>query len=287
MKSIIASIPTAIGPEILKTEVNSMYSFTELSISQFRDLISASSNSTSPLDIIPTHLVKSFSDHYFLDLLKLLNLTLKAGCFPQSFKLAIVMPHLKKANSDNEDFSNYQPISNLSYISKLLERAAFIQMREHLEKNSLLSKYQIAYRKFFSPKTALAKVTNDLPLNLDRTKSTFYIGLDLSAAFDTLDQELLLSILETSLGFKDKVLSFLNCYLSSRSQKVLIDGEYSMPRTIKTGVPQGSILGPVLFSCYLVPLEVLFERLDVNYHFYADDTVIYFAYCAFDKSRGF
>ena len=109
MKSIIASIPTAIGPEVLKTEVNSMYSFSELSISQFRDLISASSNSTSPLDIIPTHLVKSFSD-YFLDLLKLLNLSLKAGYFLQSFKLAIVRPLLKKANSDNEDFSNYRPI---------------------------------------------------------------------------------------------------------------------------------------------------------------------------------
>ena len=70
------------------------------------------------------------------------------------------------------------------------------------------------------------------------------------------------------------MLSFLNSYLSSRSQKVFIDGKYSMPRIIKTGVPQGSILGPVFFSCSLVPLEVPFERLDVNYHFYANDTVI-------------
>ena len=131
---------------------------------------------------------------------------------------------------------------------------------------------------FFATETALAKVTNDLLLNLDRTKCTFYIGLVLSAAFDTLDHELLLSVLETSLGFTDNVLSFLKSYLSSRSQKVLIDGEYSMPRTIKTGVPQVSDLGPVLFSCYLVPLEVLFERPNVNYNFYADDTVIYFAY---------
>ena len=109
----------------------------------------------------------------------------------------------------------------------------------------------------FFLETALVKVTNDLLLNFDRTKSTFYIGLDLSAAFDTLDHELRLSILETSLGFKDKVLSFLNSYLSSRSQKVLIDGDYSMPRTIKTVVPQRSVLGPILFACYLVPLEVL------------------------------
>ena len=123
VESIIASIPTAIGPEILKTEVNSMNSFTELSMSQFRDLILASSNSTSPLDIIPTHLVKSFPEYYFLDLLKHLNFSLKAGCFPQSYKMAIVKSHLKKANSDNEDFSSDRPISNPSYISKLLERA--------------------------------------------------------------------------------------------------------------------------------------------------------------------
>ena len=123
-------------------------------------------------------------------------------------------------------------------------------------------------------------MTNDLLLNLDRTKSTLYNGLDLSAACDTIDHDILLSVLETSLGFKDKVLSFLNCYLISRLQKVLIDGEYSMPGTIKTGVPQGSLLGPVLFSCYPVPLDALFERLDVIYHFYAKDTVIYFVYQA-------
>ena len=92
VKSIIASIPTAISPKILKTEVNSMYSFTELSISQCRDLILASSNSTSPLDIIPTHLVKSFSDHYFLDLLKLLILSLMAGYFPSPLYWPLLGP---------------------------------------------------------------------------------------------------------------------------------------------------------------------------------------------------
>ena len=126
-----------------------MNSFNELSISQFRDLISSSSNSTSPLDTIPTHLEKSFPDYCFLDLLKLLNLSLKAGCFPQSFKMAIVKPHLKKANSDNDDFPNYQPISSLSYISQLLERLAFLQINEHLEKNRIFSKYQSAHMKIF------------------------------------------------------------------------------------------------------------------------------------------
>ena len=86
VESIVASILTAIGPEILKTEVKSMNSFTELSISQLKDLILTYSSSTAPLDISPTHLVKSFSDSYALDLLKLPSFTLKAGCFPQSFQ---------------------------------------------------------------------------------------------------------------------------------------------------------------------------------------------------------
>ena len=115
-------------------------------------------------------------------------------------------------------------------------------------------------------------MTNDLLLSLDRATSTFYIGLDLSAAFDNLNHEILLSILV----FKDKVLSFIDIYLSSRSQKRLIDCENLMQRTIKRGVSQGSVLDPVLFACYLVLLEVLFECLYFNYDFYADKTVIYF-----------
>ena len=149
MENIVALIPTEIGPEVLKTEVNSMNSLTELSINQFRDLISASSNITSPLDIIPTHLVKSFPDYCFLDLQKLPNLSLKARYFPQSLKMAIVKPHLRKANSDNKDCPHYQPISNLIYISKLLERAAFIHMRDHNEKKISLANTKVPTRSFF------------------------------------------------------------------------------------------------------------------------------------------
>ena len=94
-KLIIASISTAIAPEILKAQVNSMSSFAELSISQFKLLILASSNSTSPLDIFPTHVVKSFPDYFFLDLLKL-NLSLKAGCFSQSLKWPLLNPARRK-----------------------------------------------------------------------------------------------------------------------------------------------------------------------------------------------
>ena len=128
---------------------------------------------------------------------------------------------------------------------------------------------------------------NYLLINLDRTKRTFYIGLDLSAAFDTLDHELLLSVLETSLGFKDKVLSFLNNCLSSLSQKVLTADEYSLPGTKKTGVPQRSVLGPIPFMLTCYSGSSLLEGLDVNYHFFADDTNIYFVYQASTNQGAF
>ena len=152
MESIIASIPTAIGTEILKTEVNSMTSFTELSRNQFRDLISDSSNITSPLDIIPTHLVKSFPDYYSLDLSKHLNIALKAACFFQSFKMAIVKPYLKKTNSYNEEFLNYRPISNPGCNSQLLQRADVMQKRDHLEKIVSLANTKVPTGSFFLQK---------------------------------------------------------------------------------------------------------------------------------------
>ena len=128
-------------------------------------------------------------------------------------------------------------------------------------------------------KTALVRVTNDLLLNLDKTKSTFYIGLDLSAAFDTLDHALILSILETSLGFKDNVLSFLTNSLSSRSQKVLIDGQYSMPRTLKMGVPQGSVPAPVFFLAILFVWNFCLNVL-ISIIIFMPMTLIYFVYHA-------
>ena len=110
-------------------------------------------------------------------------------------------------------------------------------MNEHLETNNLFNKNQCPQK--FPTETFVAKMTNDLVLNLNTPKRKFFIRLDLSAAFDALEYELHLSISEISLGFKEKVHSFLNSYQSSKSQKVLIDVIYLMPRTITTAVRQG------------------------------------------------
>ena len=116
-----------------------------------------------------------------------------------------------------------------------------------------------------------------------------YIGLDLSAAFDIIDHQFLFEILAKRIGLPSVVLLFTKNYLSNRSQQVIINGCLSGDVKVKTGVPQGSVLGPLLFSCYMLPLEDKLKELELNYHFYADDIVLYFvigstlSQCMFDN----
>ena len=141
---------------------------------------------------------------------------------------------------------NYRPVSNLNFISKLLEKIIAKRIHSHLKSNDLLNRYQSAYRPMHSTETALLKVQNDLLRNLDDGKTTVLVLLDLSAAFDTLDHSGVISLLENWYG---------------------ISGKY--------GVPQGSVLGPLLFTLYTTPLSKIISRHNVCHHLYADDTQIY------------
>ena len=153
-----------------------------------------------------------------------------------------------------------------------------------------MSKYQSAYRCSHSTETALLKVFNDLLCYLDESHSVMYIGLDLSAAFDIIDHQFLFEILAKRIGLQSVVLLFNKNYLSHRSQQVIIKRCLSGDVKVNTGVPQGSVLGPLLFSCYMLPLEDKLKELGINYHFYADDTVLYFVFgstlsqCMFDDT---
>ena len=151
------------------------------------------------------------------------------------------------------------------------------QLKDHLEDINISCKFQSAYRMFFSTETALLKVTYDILLNLVLRESTLYIGLYLSAAFDTIDHDILLYVFENSLGIRHHVLSFIRSYLSGRSQKVLIDDIFFFAFNW-IGCSAKFCFRPFLFTCYLLPLELIFVELYVNYSFYADDTVFYFVY---------
>ena len=182
-----------------------------------------------------------------------------------------MLPSLKKPGLDFA-FKNFRPVSNLSYISKLSERAGAEQFMEHLTANNLHSLLQSAYKQQHSTETALLKVKNDILMSMDEQHVILLVLLDLSAAFDTIHHDKLIGRLESDLGITDNALAWFKSYLSDRFQCGSVNGSLSDQFPLKQGVPQGSCLGPVLFTIYTRKLFQIFERHLPQVHCYADDT---------------
>ena len=172
-------------------------------------------------------------------------------------------------------FNNYRPVSNLKYTSKLIERVVALQLNEHLMENDILEPMQSAYKTGHSTETALLKVQNDILMDIDKQKLTALLLLDLSAAFDTVSHTILLNRLQKRVGITGGALRWFQLYLENRKQCVRINTKNSKPVDLKYGVPQGFVLGPVLFSLYTLPLADLLKEHGVECHLYADDTQIY------------
>ena len=141
-------------------------------------------------------------------------------------------------------------MSNLAYASKLVETAVVKQLQHYLFSDDLFPVLQSAYRPKHSIKTALLKVTNDIPLNMNDQRVTLLLLLNLSAAFDTVDHETLLHRLQFTFGINGKALSWFSSCLSGRSQQIAINETLSAEFELHCGVPQGSCLGPLLFTLY-------------------------------------
>ena len=150
------------------------------------------------------------------------NHSLLTGEFPLIFRTDIIKPLLKKTSLDCKDLKNYRPIFNLSFMSKVLEKVVLPQILQHINCNKLLSDFQSAYRPHHSTETALLKVTNDLLSAMDDGKISVLVLLDLSAAFDTIDHEILLHCLHDVFGFGDTVLSWFQSYLENQTQTVVV-----------------------------------------------------------------
>jgi hypothetical protein len=160
-------------------------------------------------------------------------------------------------------------------LSKLLERVVLRRLTSHMLSLDLMVPVQSAYRANHSTETALLRVMNDLLLAVDNGDGAALVLLDLSAAFDTIDHTVLLSCLECRFGLKGVVLDWFRSYLSNRRQSVRISGKSSSPSPLLFGVPQGSVLGPVLFTMYLSPLDDIVSMFEVLRHYFADDTQLY------------
>ena len=246
--------------------------FNSVDQKQIFDLIMSMPSKSCLLDPLPTTLLKQYLVDVIPLITDIINSSLSTGIFPCQFKEAVVIPLLKKKNLDHDVLKNYRPVSNLPFISKVLERIVLVQLQDHLRANNLSETYQSAYRSGHSTETAVLCVTNSLLQQSDLHNVSAVGLLDLSAAFDTIDHTILLKRLENTFGLSDTVLQWFSSYLTNRKQSVLIEGVLSEASQLLFGVPQGSVLGPVLFTLYSQPLSDVISTNDLQFHKYADDT---------------
>ena len=254
---------------------NDWNEFETVSEDNIKRIIIHMSNATSMLDAQPTWLLKKLINCNVPALTCIVNSSLASGIFPEAAHEAVVVPIIKKLNLDKDTLRNYRPVSNLSHVAKLIEKVVAIQLTDHLNDNSLYDPMQSAYRSNFSTETALLKLQNDVLTFFDQRRSVFLVLLDISAAFDTVDHVILLNRLESRFHISGVVLSWMKSYLTGWSSRVNIAGELSDPWVSDFGVPQGSVLGPILFSLYITPISDIINKYGLQYICYADDIQLF------------
>ena len=226
--------------------------------------------SSTGVDNISNKLLKSAKTFIVAPLTIIINQMFQVGKFPDLLKISKVLPIYKK--DDDSLFSNYRPISLLPSVSKIFERAIMIQLTEYLEDNKLIHSNQYGFRKFHSTEYAALHLADYLNYEMDSRRTPVTIHLDLSKAFDCLSHSILLDKLRFY-GINEMAYNLMKNYLENRKQFVQFDSCSSKMKSIDKGVPQGSILGPLLFLIYINDIPNSSNIL--NFLMYADDTTLH------------
>ena len=252
--------------------------FNEIDIIKLKPLLLSMKNKHCQLDQLPTTLVKQCFTSLAPIIVHIINTSFRENSVPNKLKHALVTPIVKDKNGNIDDFKNYRPVSNLPFISKVLEKVAYCQINHHIESNKMHSKFQSAYRAYHSCETAMIKIVNDIQRSIHNNNAVALILLDSSAAFDTVDHDILLKKLSNTFLIKDKALEWIKSYLKNRTFSVRVNENVSQPKLLKYGVPQGSLLGPLFYILYTQELDNIISDHGLQGHMYADDCQIYIAF---------
>ena len=278
VKSIRAASPS-VNPSELQEEVppapngiTNLNSFSLTDCNEVRSIIKKHDVKVVPEDVLTSALVKQHLEILLPHFVKLINLSLlTSSC--DGLKEAHIVPILKSLALDKELFKNYRPVSLLCFVSKLVERIVHKRINNHLSSNSLLSSSQYGYKKHHSCETLLLKLVDDILVAVDQKFGVVVLLVDLSAAFDTVDHRLLLNVLQFKYHITGSALSWLKSFITGRQQRVKIGDCLSDLTYVLFGVPQGSILGPLLFNLYCASISSAFESCGFANMGYADDNL--------------
>ncbi|XP_071959489.1 uncharacterized protein [Antedon mediterranea] len=222
-------------------------------------------------DGIGARYIKPFSQCLTIPIKHIVNISLTTGCFPDELKIARTVPIFK--GGDENDITNYRPVSVLPCISKIYERVVYDQTTQYLDKLNIINKSQFGFRKNHSTSHALSQTIEKITSAIDEQMISIGVFLDLSKAFDTIDHEILLQKLKFY-GIRGIVLEWFKSYLYMRKQYVHMGNCKSELKLIEYGVPQGSILGPLLFIIYTN--DIVESSKYLEFVIFADDTNVFF-----------